>query len=40
MLAYSVEGDATDEYCKLASSTAIEAIKRFVAAIQGVLEDT
>jgi hypothetical protein len=40
MLTYGVGGDATDEYCRLASSIAMEAMKRFVAAIRGVFEDT
>ena len=33
ILAYNVGGDATDKYCRLASSIAIEAMKRFVAII-------
>jgi hypothetical protein len=40
MLAYAMGGDATDKYCRLDASTAIEAIKQFVAVIQGVFEDT
>jgi hypothetical protein len=40
ILAYGIDGDAIDEYCRLRTSTAMEAMKRFVAAIQKVFEYT
>jgi hypothetical protein len=35
MLAYGVETDAADEYCRTEESIAIEAMKRFTVAIKG-----
>jgi len=33
MLAYGVAADATDEYCRIGESTAMEAMKMFVRCI-------
>jgi hypothetical protein len=38
MLAYGAAADATDEYCRLGESTALESMKRFVNAIRGCFE--
>ncbi|XP_068317219.1 uncharacterized protein [Pyrus communis] len=36
MLANGCSADSTDEYCRLAESTAIENLKRFCKAIEGI----
>lgn len=38
MLAYGVAADNTDEYCRIAESTAMEALKRFVFAIRQIFQ--
>jgi len=38
MLAYGVAADATDEYCRIGESTAMESMKRFVKAVRVVFE--
>jgi hypothetical protein len=40
ILAYGVSLDATDEYCRLAKSTAMEAMKRYVKAIRAIFGGT
>ena len=40
MLAYGIGSDATDEYVRMASSTTMEALKRFVKAIRAIYEST
>ena len=40
MLAYSIRADATDEYCRIGESTAIEAMKRFIVVVRGCFEST
>ncbi|CAN6707491.1 unnamed protein product [Malus baccata var. baccata] len=40
MLANGCSTDSTDEYCRLAESTAIENLKRFCQAIQAIYEAT
>ena len=39
MLAYGITADATDEYCRLAESTAMEAMKHFCIAIRAEFTD-
>ena len=39
MLTYRVPGDATDEYVRIGKSTAIESLRRFVAAVVDLFED-
>jgi hypothetical protein len=38
MLAYGAAADATDEYCRLGESTALESMKQFVNAVRGCFE--
>ena len=40
ILAYGIASDATDEYVRLASSTSMLALKRFVQAIRVIYEST
>ena len=40
ILAYGIASDATDEYVRLASSTSMLALKRFVRAIRAIYERT
>ena len=40
MLAYGIPADATDEYCRIGESTAIEAMKRFTMAVRACFEST
>ena len=39
MLTYRVPGDATDVYVRIGKSTAIESLRRFVAAVVDLFED-
>ena len=39
MLTYGVPADATDEYVRIGESTAIESLRRFVAAVIDLFED-
>lgn len=39
MLTYGVPADATDEYVRIGESTAIESLRRFVAAVIDIFED-
>lgn len=39
MLTYGVLADATDEYVRIGESTALESLRRFVAAVVDVFED-
>jgi hypothetical protein len=40
ILAYSIASDATDEYVRLALSTSMLSLKRFVRAIRAIYEST
>jgi hypothetical protein len=40
ILAYDIASDATDEYVRLASSTSMLSLKRFVQAIRSIYEST
>ena len=39
MLTYGVPADATDEYVRIGESTALESLRRFVAAVVDLFED-
>ena len=39
MLTYEVPADATDEYVRIGESTALESLRRFVAAVVDIFED-
>ncbi|XP_066365410.1 protein ALP1-like [Miscanthus floridulus] len=39
MLTYGVPADATDEYVRIGESTALESLRRFVAAVVDIFED-
>jgi hypothetical protein len=39
MLTYGVPADATDEYVRISESTALESLRRFVAAVVDIFED-
>ena len=39
MLAYGISADATDEYCRLGKSTALESLRRFVRAVIEIFGD-
>jgi len=39
MLTYGVPADATDEYVRIGESTAIESLRRFVAAVVDLFEE-
>lgn len=39
MLTYGVPADLTDEYVRIAESTALESLRRFVAAVVDIFED-
>ena len=38
MLTYGISADATDEYIRIGESTALESLRRFVAAVVGIFE--
>jgi hypothetical protein len=39
MLTYGIPADLTDEYIRIAESTALESLRRFVAAVVDIFED-
>jgi hypothetical protein len=39
MLTYGVSADSTDEYCRIAESTAIESLRHFVTAVVEIFQD-
>lgn len=39
MLTYGVPADLTDEYVRIAESTALESLRRFVVAVVDIFED-
>ena len=39
MLTYGVPADATDEYVRIGESTALESLRRFIAAVVEIFEE-